>query len=77
LLKNEFGDANIWLGVVSPSLIMVSASINFVDIGLVVLLVSSDEKVFLLIERLFGRNGFAFEFVIVVVDRAGVVVEKI
>lgn len=82
LLKNEFGDANIWLGVVSPSFIIVSASINFVDIGLVVLLVSSDEKGFLFVERLEGINGLALEFiklvvVVVGVDDEGVLVEKI
>ncbi len=81
LLKNEFGDANKWLGVVSPSFIIVSASINFVDIGLVVSLVSSDEKVFLFVERLLGIYGLALEFVefvvVVVVDKEGVLVEKI
>jgi hypothetical protein len=48
---------------------------NFVDVGLVVLLISSDEKVCLFVERLLGRNGLAFELIIV--DEEGVFVEKI
>lgn len=75
MLKNEFGDVNRWLGVASPSVLILSASMNFVDVGLVVLLISSDEKVCLFVERLLGRNGLAFELIIV--DEEGVFVEKI
>ncbi len=77
LLKNEFDEVNRWLGVASPSVLIWSASINFVfDVGLVVwLLISSDEKVCFVVERLLGRNVLAFELVIV--DEEGVFVEKI
>jgi hypothetical protein len=81
LLKNEFGDVNIWLGVTSPSFRIVSVSIKFAVIGLDVLLVSSDEKAFLFDERLEGIFGLAIEFVefvvVVIVDEEGVLVEKI
>jgi hypothetical protein len=52
---------------------------NLVDVGLVrlllLLLISSDEKVCFIVERLLGRNCLAFELVIV--DDEGVFVEKI
>ena len=38
---------------------------SLLDVGLVVSLTSSDEKIGLLVERLEGRNGLAFELIIV------------
>jgi hypothetical protein len=72
LLKNEFGDANIWLVVISSSFIIVSVSMSFVCLGLV----SINEKFFALDERPLGIFGLAIEFV-VVVDEGGVLVKEI
>ncbi len=86
LLKNEFVDANIWFGVIPPSVILLSFSIVVIGVGLpVVPLVirddDDDEKWLLLLlfnERLLGICGLAAELVVVVVaDDEGVLVEKI
>lgn len=52
---------------------------SFIDVGLgVLLLISSDEKVGLFVERLVGRNGLAVELIIVDDDdKEGGFVEKI
>lgn len=53
---------------------------SLVDVGLVVLLISSDEKIGLFVERLEGRNGLAAELIIVDVEEeegGGGLVEKI